>query len=316
MAADDSVTIAMAETVSYEITLTHKGITDLLDVTISDVAALLADVDKWNVTGPIKDNYTLLDEIDTDTYRAGGEDRTWSVRPATATAPLSPVPPATTPVITHPAKNTDESTGSNGRVAQMTRQRRPIVDLVTAYGGNTYRLLSDLGDHVGLSLAYVDRLTVEAHLERTLSEAEWAAINEKFTALEFDEHVGDHGSFRTDWIETVLEQASIPGFGYTSEGEIDARHHPMGGHLQQRVERDQPTLSRVADMATAAGSVPVLQADAFFTGRAIGGARLLRLSTADVAEWATYDLGPLMCECGAITLSGIAGGDGWSVPHA
>lgn len=245
MAADDSVTIAMTETVSYEITLTHKGIADLLDVAISDVPALLADVDTWKVTGPIKDNYTLLDEIDNDTHRAGGEDRTWSVWPATATIPLSPVPPATTPVITKPAENTDERTGAAGRVAQMTRQRRAIVGLVTAYSGNTYRLLSDLGDHVGVSLAYVDRITVEAHLERTLSDAEWAAINDQFTALEFDEHVGDHGSFRTDWIETVLEQASIPGFDYTSEREIDAKHHPMGGHLQQRMERDQPTLRQV-----------------------------------------------------------------------
>lgn len=245
MAADDSVTIAMTETVSYEIILTYKEIADLLDVAISDVPALLADIDKWNVTGPIEDNYNLLDEIDNDTYRAGGEDRTWSVWPATATTPLSPMPTAITAVTTHPAKNTDESTGSDGRVAQLTRQHRAIVDLVTACGGNTYRLLSDLGDHVGVSLAYVDRITVEAHLERTLSDAEWAAINEQFTALEFDEYVGDHGSFRTDWIETVLEKASIPGFGCTAEGEIDAKHHPMGGHLQQPVERDQPTLRQV-----------------------------------------------------------------------
>lgn len=89
-------------------------------------------------------------------------------------------------------------------------------------------------------------------------------------------------------------------------------------------------------MATAAGSVPVLQADAvyiahdrtvyansscagataLYTGRTIGGARLLRVSTADVSEWGTYNLGPLTCDCGAITLTDIAGGDGWLVPHA
>jgi hypothetical protein len=234
MAANDLVTVTMTETVSYEITLTHKGLADLLGVAISDVPALLADVDKWNVTGPIEDNYTLLDEIDNDNYRAGGDDRTWSVWPA----------PATTRVITNPAENTDETTGSTGRVAQMTRQRRAIVGLVTAYGGNTYRLLRDLGEHLGVSLAYVDRITVEAHLERTLSDAEWAATSYQFNALEFDEHVGDHGSFRTDWIETVLE-ASVPGYGYTSEGEIDAKHHPMGGQLQQRVESDQPTRRQV-----------------------------------------------------------------------
>jgi hypothetical protein len=36
--------------------------------------------------------------------------------------------------------------------------------------------------------------------------------------MDFDEHVGDHGTFRTDWIETVLEKAGVPGYGYTAEG--------------------------------------------------------------------------------------------------
>jgi hypothetical protein len=89
-------------------------------------------------------------------------------------------------------------------------------------------------------------------------------------------------------------------------------------------------------MAAAAGSVPVLQADAVYiahdrtvcansscagataryTGRTIGDATLLRVTTADVAEWAAYDLGPLTCECGAITLTDIAGDDDWPIPHA
>lgn len=88
-------------------------------------------------------------------------------------------------------------------------------------------------------------------------------------------------------------------------------------------------------MATAAGSGPAPQADAVYiaddrtvcaysscagaaryTGRTIGGARLLSVSTADVAEWATYDFGPLTCDCGAITLTDIAGDDGWPVAHA
>ncbi|MBN9618559.1 MAG: hypothetical protein J0H43_02325, partial [Actinobacteria bacterium] len=60
-------------------------------------------------------------------------------------------------------------------------------------------------------------------LERTLSDAEWAATNDQFTALDFDEHVGDHGSFRTDWIESVLEKAGVPGYGYTADGHSAAQ---------------------------------------------------------------------------------------------
>jgi hypothetical protein len=113
----------------------------------------------------------------------------------------------------------DEAILFTRRVAQVARQGRTIVELVAAYDGNTYRLLRDLGDHLAASLAYVDRPTVEADLERTLSDAEWAATNDQFTTLDFDEHVGDHGSFRTVWIESVLEKAGVPGYGYTTDGE-------------------------------------------------------------------------------------------------
>lgn len=37
---------------------------------------------------------------------------------------------------------------------------------------------------------------------------------------------------------------------------------------------------------------------ALYTGFTIGGAKLSPLRAADVAEWATYDLGPLRCEGG------------------
>ena len=109
-------------------------------------------------------------------------------------------------------------------MAQLARQGRTIVELVAAYNGNAYRLLRDLGDHLAASLAYVDRPTVEAHLERALSDAERAATNDQFTALDFDEHVGDHGSFRIDWIESVLEKAGVPGYGYPADGQNAA--HP------------------------------------------------------------------------------------------
>ena len=83
--------------------------------------------------------------------------------------------------------------------------------LVAAYGGDIHRLLTDLADLVEASVAYVDRLTVEAHLERPLSDDEWSAVAAQFTAMAFDEHVGDAGTLRTDWIEDRLDRADVPG---------------------------------------------------------------------------------------------------------
>jgi len=37
------------------------------------------------------------------------------------------------------------------------------------------------------------------------------------------------------------------------------------------------------------------------TGRTPEGVRLVRATAADAAEWASYDLGPLVCECGRVT---------------
>jgi hypothetical protein len=247
MAANDTATVTMTETVSHEITLTHARLAELLDVAVTDVPALLAEVDRWSATGPVEDNTDLLDEIDCDTYRAGSEDRTWAVRALTGTGPVPPAPPITDPAeitagllvaaadhserraralieqgvdqTTAVEQAADEAILFTRRVAQMARQGRTIVELVAAYDGNTCRLLRDLGEDVGASLAYVDRPTVEAHLERTLSDAEWAATSDQFTALDFDEHVGDHGTFRTDWIESVLEKAGVPGYEYTADSE-------------------------------------------------------------------------------------------------
>ena len=83
--------------------------------------------------------------------------------------------------------------------------------LVAAYGRDTFRLLTDLGNLLETSVAYVDRPTVEAHLERTLSDDEWSAVAAQFTAMSFDEHVGDAGALRTDWIEDRLHRAGVPG---------------------------------------------------------------------------------------------------------
>ena len=86
-----------------------------------------------------------------------------------------------------------------------------IEALVTAYGGNTHRLLTDLANAVGASVAYVDRPTVETHLDRSLSDDEWSAVAAQFTAMAFDDHVGEAGTLRTDWIEDRLHRAGVPG---------------------------------------------------------------------------------------------------------
>ena len=83
--------------------------------------------------------------------------------------------------------------------------------LVAAYGGDTFGLLTDLADLVEASVAYVDRPTVEAHLERPLSDDEWSTVAAQFTAMAFDEHVGDAGTVRTDWIDDKLHRAGVPG---------------------------------------------------------------------------------------------------------
>lgn len=88
-----------------------------------------------------------------------------------------------------------------------------LQDWVDCYGGDTHRLLTDVADVLGASIAYVDRPTVEAHLERPLSDREWAATAQQFTAMAFDDHVGDAGSLRTDWIEDLLARAGVPGRG-------------------------------------------------------------------------------------------------------
>ncbi len=97
--------------------------------------------------------------------------------------------------------------------------RGKLQDLVDTYGGDTHQLLTDLADVIGASIAYVDRLTVEAHLERPLSDREWAVAAQQFTAMAFDDRVGDAGSLRTDWIEDVLARAGVPGRGHVDAGQ-------------------------------------------------------------------------------------------------
>lgn len=49
---------------------------------------------------------------------------------------------------------------------------------------------------------------------------------------------------------------------------------------------------------------------ALHTGHDLSGQPVTRATVADVAEWATYDLGALSCECRQVTLTAIAGPDG------
>jgi hypothetical protein len=113
-----------------------------------------------------------------------------------------------------------------GPLADRTR-RAAVQAVIAAYHGNTYRLLRDLADVVGASIAYVDRAAIEAHLERRLSDVEWAATNDRFSAMELDDVVGDECNFRTEWIETVLAKAGVPGYGYTADGQ-PAAHAETG----------------------------------------------------------------------------------------
>lgn len=105
------------------------------------------------------------------------------------------------------------------RLPPQTARRRELQALVDTYAGNTHRLLTDLADVLAASIAYVDRPTVEAHLERALSDREWAAAAAQLTAMAFDDHVGDAGTLRTDWIEDVLAKAGVPGRGHTADGQ-------------------------------------------------------------------------------------------------
>ena len=87
-----------------------------------------------------------------------------------------------------------------------TDRRAMVRALVRLYDSSAYRLLTDLADELGISVAYVDRLTVQAHLECDLTDDRWAQINASFAALEFDTWVGDSGDCRTAWINAVLDR--------------------------------------------------------------------------------------------------------------
>ena len=50
------------------------------------------------------------------------------------------------------------------------------------------------------------------------TDDEWSAVAAQFTAMAFDEHVGDAGTVRTDWIEDRLHRARVPGRSLRTTG--------------------------------------------------------------------------------------------------
>jgi hypothetical protein len=134
---------------------------------------------------------------------------------------------------TSPTPESDDAaesraTGGSDDVAPIGQAVRPWVlqALVAVYDGDTYRLLTDLADLLDASVAYVDRPTVEAHLERPLSDGEWSAVAAQFTAMAFDEHVGDAGTLRTDWIEDRLHRAGVVGRTLRATGRSGPSRQP------------------------------------------------------------------------------------------
>lgn len=55
---------------------------------------------------------------------------------------------------------------------------------------------------------------------------------------------------------------------------------------------------------------------ALYTGYDLSGMKVERITVAEVAEWLTFDLGPMRCECRKVTLSRLAGPDGWPMAVA
>jgi hypothetical protein len=130
----------------------------------------------------------------------------WSQDRAARTTDTSPTPH-------RGGTDGSQATPGGDDIAPMGQLLRPwaLRALIAAYGGDTFGLLTDLADLLEASVAYVDRPTVEAHLERPLSDDEWSAVAAQFTAMAFDEHVGDAGTVRTDWIDDTLLRAGVAG---------------------------------------------------------------------------------------------------------
>ena len=111
---------------------------------------------------------------------------------------------------------------------------------IDSYGGDTHQLLTELADVISASVAYVDRPTVEVHLQRPSSDQEWTATAQQFMTMAFDDHVGDAGSIRTDWIHNVLAGPAYPVAATPVRRSPDLRRawHERHPHLSElRLQR-------------------------------------------------------------------------------
>lgn len=110
--------------------------------------------------------------------------------------------------------------------------------VATAYHGNTYRPLREFGDQRSASIAYVDRNTIAAHLERPLPTTEWATGNDQFGAPAFDDHVDEPARFRTDWIATLLTRTGVPGHIDAAGGAQRTTNRTNLGEAASRSDHD------------------------------------------------------------------------------
>ena len=87
----------------------------------------------------------------------------WSQDRAARTTDTSPTPH-------RGGTDGSQATPGGDDIAPIGQLLRPwaLRALIAAYGGDSFGLLTDLADLLEASVAYVDRPTVEAHLERPL----------------------------------------------------------------------------------------------------------------------------------------------------
>jgi hypothetical protein len=61
------------------------------------------------------------------------------------------------------------------------------------------------------------------------------------------------------------------------------------------------------------GTVRCAGASALFSGETTGGAPVTPVTVDDVREWASYDLGEAICQCGRLTATTLLGSDGFPI---
>lgn len=94
------------------------------------------------------------------------------------------------------------------------RDRHPyraqaLADFVhDVYLGDVSAALIDLAP-LGLAVAYIDRETVELHLERPLPNEEWERVREHLAGTDYDEVVCESGDLQNDFIDKAVTAAGL-----------------------------------------------------------------------------------------------------------